>query len=443
MAAARQRRRSRRPAPLADETMEKATGGAAHPRAGESRADGRRRPHRAPGEGAGPPARASARRPPSGWPSTCSRPGPAYAEAPGRGGDRRGARRALLLDLPDPHRRGSLRHLLRRGGATRGCSAWWRGCPTWWPSSAPTSSAAATTCCTARSRRSTAWARPTSRSASCWCGSRPSPVEEIVVATNPDVEGEATALYLARLLKPLGDEGDAASPRASPWAAISSTPTRSPWRAPSPAGASCERRAPRASDARDIGWPRAHRDRCRRFPGIRPMDSVSRRVESRDMNSGLVMYEEEFRLISGICDRLTRDANAKVVFIVDKNGQLIAVERPGPEPRHHLARLAHRRQRRRHGRARQAHRRERVRQPVPRGRDANAPHEHRGQPGHPGRHLRRQELARPRSPAREEGERGAGQDLRALLAKKQATPGAQQPVRRDHRRRHRQPLQRA
>ncbi len=30
------------------------------------------------------------------------------------------------------------------------------------------------------------------------------PAEEIVIATNPDVEGEATALYLARLLKPLG-----------------------------------------------------------------------------------------------------------------------------------------------------------------------------------------------------------------------------------------------
>lgn len=29
-------------------------------------------------------------------------------------------------------------------------------------------------------------------------------VEEIVVATNPDVEGEATALYLARLIKPKG-----------------------------------------------------------------------------------------------------------------------------------------------------------------------------------------------------------------------------------------------
>lgn len=30
------------------------------------------------------------------------------------------------------------------------------------------------------------------------------PADEVVIATNPDVEGEATALYLARLLKPLG-----------------------------------------------------------------------------------------------------------------------------------------------------------------------------------------------------------------------------------------------
>ena len=28
--------------------------------------------------------------------------------------------------------------------------------------------------------------------------------EEIIVATNPTVEGEATAMYLSRLLKPLG-----------------------------------------------------------------------------------------------------------------------------------------------------------------------------------------------------------------------------------------------
>jgi recombination protein RecR len=29
-------------------------------------------------------------------------------------------------------------------------------------------------------------------------------VQEVILATNPTVEGEATALYLARLLKPLG-----------------------------------------------------------------------------------------------------------------------------------------------------------------------------------------------------------------------------------------------
>ena len=29
-------------------------------------------------------------------------------------------------------------------------------------------------------------------------------VEELIVATNPTVEGEATALYLARLIRPLG-----------------------------------------------------------------------------------------------------------------------------------------------------------------------------------------------------------------------------------------------
>jgi recombination protein RecR len=30
------------------------------------------------------------------------------------------------------------------------------------------------------------------------------PADEVIVATNPDVEGEATALYLTKLLKPLG-----------------------------------------------------------------------------------------------------------------------------------------------------------------------------------------------------------------------------------------------
>ncbi len=38
----------------------------------------------------------------------------------------------------------------------------------------------------------------------------------------------------------------------------------------------------------------------------------------------MVMYEEEFKQISVICERLTKEANAKVVFLVDKNGQLLA-----------------------------------------------------------------------------------------------------------------------
>ena len=42
------------------------------------------------------------------------------------------------------------------------------------------------------------------------------------------------------------------------------------------------------------------------------------------MGTQLVMYDEEYNRINAVCDRLTKDANAKVVFIVDKNGQLIS-----------------------------------------------------------------------------------------------------------------------
>jgi predicted regulator of Ras-like GTPase activity (Roadblock/LC7/MglB family) len=38
----------------------------------------------------------------------------------------------------------------------------------------------------------------------------------------------------------------------------------------------------------------------------------------------MVMYEAEYDQIKRVCDRLTRETNAKVVFLVDKNGQLIA-----------------------------------------------------------------------------------------------------------------------
>jgi predicted regulator of Ras-like GTPase activity (Roadblock/LC7/MglB family) len=40
--------------------------------------------------------------------------------------------------------------------------------------------------------------------------------------------------------------------------------------------------------------------------------------------SSFVMYDEEFQRISAVIDKLLRESNAKVIFLVDKNGQLIA-----------------------------------------------------------------------------------------------------------------------
>ena len=40
-------------------------------------------------------------------------------------------------------------------------------------------------------------------------------------------------------------------------------------------------------------------------------------------NEHMVMYEEEFRQIAAICERLAREANARAVLLVDKNGQFI------------------------------------------------------------------------------------------------------------------------
>ena len=37
----------------------------------------------------------------------------------------------------------------------------------------------------------------------------------------------------------------------------------------------------------------------------------------------LVMYDEDFRMILAVTQRLVKDANAKGVFVVDRNGQLI------------------------------------------------------------------------------------------------------------------------
>jgi predicted regulator of Ras-like GTPase activity (Roadblock/LC7/MglB family) len=41
-------------------------------------------------------------------------------------------------------------------------------------------------------------------------------------------------------------------------------------------------------------------------------------------NPQMVMYEEEFQEINIVIERLLQEANAKVIFLVDKNGQLIS-----------------------------------------------------------------------------------------------------------------------
>ena len=42
------------------------------------------------------------------------------------------------------------------------------------------------------------------------------------------------------------------------------------------------------------------------------------------MANQLVMYEEELEQINAVCEVLHRDANAKAVLVIDKNGQAIA-----------------------------------------------------------------------------------------------------------------------
>jgi len=38
----------------------------------------------------------------------------------------------------------------------------------------------------------------------------------------------------------------------------------------------------------------------------------------------MVMYEEEFQEVNKVIERLLKESNAKVIFLVDKNGQLIS-----------------------------------------------------------------------------------------------------------------------
>ena len=142
------------------------------------------------------------------------------------------------------------------------------------------------------------------------------------------------------------------------------------------------------------------------------------------MTNQLVMYEEEFKQIKAICDRLQRDANAKVGL---PHRQERAADRRGRRDRahrHHVARVAHRRQRRGDGRHRQADRRERVRRPVPRGREDQHPHLDRRQSRHPGRHLRQPPSLGPGAPARARRPPRSWRRSSRRWSKKSAGPGS-------------------
>ena len=41
-------------------------------------------------------------------------------------------------------------------------------------------------------------------------------------------------------------------------------------------------------------------------------------------NPQMVMYDEEFKQINAVIEKLLREANARVIFLVDKNGQMIS-----------------------------------------------------------------------------------------------------------------------
>lgn len=76
----------------------------------------------------------------------------------------------------------------------------------------------------------------------------------------------------------------------------------------------------------------AFRNRARskaheRVSGDRTLAALEHRAvrpEEAMSNPQMVMYEDEFNQIQAIVDNLVQAANSKVVFIIDKNGQLIA-----------------------------------------------------------------------------------------------------------------------
>ena len=117
---------------------------------------------------------------------------------------RRQGSRHLLLGLQQHHRHRSVRLLRRHLPRPLGSSASSRSRRTSTSSRRPAAFAASITCCSARCRRCRASVRTISKIKGLLTRIDSGGVEEIILATNPTVEGEATAIYLARLLKPLG-----------------------------------------------------------------------------------------------------------------------------------------------------------------------------------------------------------------------------------------------
>ena len=169
------------------------------------------------------------------------------------------------------------------------------------------------------------------------------------------------------------------------------------------------------------------------------MTRSSRRTSAHEFRLGDV--RGGVPAIAGICDRLTRDANAKVVFLVDKNGQLIASSGQAQNlDTTSLASLTAGNVAAMGGLAKLIGEKE----------FPNQFHEGERESLHMsivgGRVVlvvifdAKSSLGLVRLRVKKAGEELA--KVFDVLAKKQAAPGRREPVRRDHRRRHRQPLQR-
>ena len=90
---------------------------------------------------------------------------------------------------------------------TRAWSAWSPSPRTWSPSSARGAIAGATTSCTAYLSPLDGIGPDDLRVAELvrrCCGAADGPIREVILATSPNVEGEATAVYISKLLRPLG-----------------------------------------------------------------------------------------------------------------------------------------------------------------------------------------------------------------------------------------------